>query len=58
MSLDVQLEAVHEDELSPVEYRWDADTDILSATLRTKSVGEGLTGSLDIEGADSIPLGR
>ena len=56
MTLEVQLEAVREGDLSPVEYRWDADTDILSATLRTKSVGEGLTGSLDIEGADGAWL--
>lgn len=52
MSLDVRVEEAKESDLPPVEYRWDADTDILAATLRGAGVSEGLTGSLDIEGAD------
>lgn len=35
-----------------VEYRWDPDTDILTANLCAKSVGEGLSGSVGVEGAD------
>ena len=52
MSLDVRVEEVAERELPPVEYRWDADTDILCAMLRPAGASEGLSGSMDIEGAD------
>ena len=56
MSLEVRVEEVDEGELPPVDYRWDADTDILCATLRATGVSEGLTGSLDIEGGDGAWL--
>ncbi len=52
MSLEVRVEELTEAELPPVEYRWDADTDILQVTLRSSAVGEGLSGSVDIEGSD------
>jgi hypothetical protein len=52
VAVEVRLEEVNERELPPVDYRWDADTDILAAALRGPAVGEGLTGSVDIEGAD------
>lgn len=52
MSLDVRVEELAERELPPVEYRWDADTDILVAMLRPPGASEGLTGSVDIEGED------
>lgn len=52
MSLEVRVEKVAESELPPVEYRWDADTEILCAMLRPVGASEGLTGSMDIEGAD------
>lgn len=52
MSLEVRIEAVEEGDLPPVEYRWDADTEILCAFLRTGGVSEGLTGAMDIEGSD------
>lgn len=51
MSLEVRIEEVGEQELPPVEYRWDADTEILCALLRPAGVSEGLNGQLDIEGA-------
>jgi hypothetical protein len=35
-----------------VVYRWDADTDILSAQLRPMPAGNGSSGSVEIEGAD------
>jgi hypothetical protein len=35
-----------------VEYRWDTDTDILTATVRANSVSEGMSGSVGVEGAD------
>lgn len=37
---------------SEVEYRWDPDTDILTANLRARGVGEGLNGSVGLEGSD------
>lgn len=39
-------------ELPGVEYRWDADTDILTATLTGGVHGTGMSGSVEIEGAD------
>jgi hypothetical protein len=35
-----------------VEYRWDADTEILSAQLRPASAGIGMSGSVGLEGRD------
>jgi hypothetical protein len=35
-----------------VEYRWDPDTDILTANCRNKSVGEGMSGSVELAGSD------
>ena len=35
-----------------VTYRWDADTDILTAQVHGAAEGTGLTGSVDLEGAD------
>ena len=56
MSLDVRMEEITESELLPVEYRWDADTDILCMMLRSAGVSEGVSGSMDIEGADGAWL--
>jgi hypothetical protein len=35
-----------------VEYRWDADTEILSAQLKPRSSGKGMSGSVELEGSD------
>ena len=51
MKLSVQLEPTSS-EVSEVEYRWDPDTDILSAQLRDGVRGDGLSGSVGLEGAD------
>lgn len=56
MSLEVRLEEISETELPPVEYRWDTDTDILTVTLRSSVVSEGLSGSVDIQGSDGAWL--
>ena len=37
---------------SDVEYRWDTDTDILTANLCTRAAGDGASGSVEIEGSD------
>jgi hypothetical protein len=36
----------------PVEYRWDPDTDILTAHLEHSGPADGPSGSVDIEGTD------
>jgi hypothetical protein len=36
----------------PVEYRWDPDTDILSAQLAISPLADGPSGSVDVEGSD------
>lgn len=51
MSIAVRVEPVGGTP-SDVEYRWDADTDILTANLRARAAGEGASGSVEIEGAD------
>ena len=38
--------------LPGVEYRWDADTDILTATVRPLPEAKGMSGSVEIEGQD------
>lgn len=35
-----------------VEYRWDPDTEILSAQLKQQPGGSGMSGSVELEGAD------
>ncbi|MCX5766014.1 MAG: hypothetical protein NTZ43_02155 [Gemmatimonadetes bacterium] len=38
--------------LPAVAYRWDADTDILTASMHAPAVGEGMSGSVEVEGGD------
>ncbi len=38
--------------LPAVEYRWDADTDILTAAMDAGAKGQGMSGSVEIEGSD------
>jgi hypothetical protein len=35
-----------------VEYRWDPDTEILSAQLKQRPAGAGMSGSVELEGSD------
>ncbi|HEU4563948.1 MAG TPA: hypothetical protein VFS05_04830 [Gemmatimonadaceae bacterium] len=51
MNMVVQVEAAA---LAPaeVDYRWDADTDILTASCRASAVREGLSGSVELTGGD------
>jgi hypothetical protein len=51
VSIAVRVEPAHGTP-SDVEYRWDADTDILTANLRARAVSEGASGSVEIEGTD------
>jgi hypothetical protein len=51
VKIPVRIEA--SDEAAPaVEYRWDADTEILSAQLQHKAAAKGASGSMELEGAD------
>jgi len=51
VSVSVQLQPA--DTAPPaVDYRWDADTDILTAKLRSPGGKVGLSGSVELEGAD------
>ena len=51
MSITVQIEPAS-GAPPEVEYRWDPDTDILTAHLKANGVAEGMSGSVEIEGAD------
>lgn len=35
-----------------VEYKWDTDTDILSAQIKSRGAGAGMSGSVEVEGRD------
>jgi hypothetical protein len=37
---------------SPAVYRWDVDTEILTASIAVPDSGAGMTGSVEIEGSD------
>jgi hypothetical protein len=51
MHLSVQLEAAGTVP-STVDYRWDPDTEILSAHVRDRDQGDGMSGSVGVEGKD------
>jgi hypothetical protein len=51
MKIPVQVEPTSS-AAPTVEYRWDPDTEILSAQLTPRSEGKGLSGSVELEGAD------
>ena len=51
MNIAVRIEPPASDP-AEVDYRWDPDTDILTASLRGPVAGEGMSGSLGVEGSD------
>ena len=51
MTIAVRIEPASELP-TDVEYRWDPDTDILTATVGRASIGEGMSGSVGVEGSD------
>ena len=55
MNVAVQLEP-SSGSLAAVEYRWDTDTDILTARLTAPADGTGASGSLELEGPDGTWL--
>jgi len=50
VNIAVQVEPIGA--LSDVEYRWDPDTDILTANLRNGATGTGMSGSVELTGSD------
>ena len=53
MKIPIQVEPSPAAGTAPaVEYRWDRDTEILSAQLNPRSQGKGMSGSVELEGAD------
>jgi hypothetical protein len=51
LKIAVQLQPANGSE-QKVEYTWDPDTDILSAQLSPKATGDGMSGSVGLEGSD------
>lgn len=51
MKIPIQVEP-NADAASAVEYRWDPDTEILSAQLKPRTSGTGMSGSVELEGSD------
>jgi hypothetical protein len=53
LKIPIELEPSPPGDASPaVEYRWDADTEILSAQLNPRLGDDGTTASVEVEGAD------
>ena len=53
MKIPIEVEPPPANGVSPaVEYRWDRDTEILSAQLNPRATGKGMSGSVGVEGAD------
>lgn len=51
MKIPIRIEPA--EEAAPgVDYRWDADTEILSARVKSQASGKGMSGSVELEGAD------
>lgn len=51
MSITVQVEPAESSNWS-VEYRWDRDTDILTASAKAPASGDGVSGSVELTGSD------
>lgn len=52
MKIAVQVEPLSTSSAATVEYLWDADTNILSAQLSPRDAGDGMSGSVGLEGSD------
>jgi hypothetical protein len=52
IAVQVQIEPAEQPSPQKVEYRWDADTEILSAQLSPRVEGKGMSGSVGLEGSD------
>lgn len=52
MKIAVQLEPGSSQSAAEVAYKWDPDTEILSAQLAAPTGGQGMSGSVGLEGSD------
>ena len=53
VKIPIQVEPAPPGGVTPsVEYRWDPDTEILSAQLSPRTTGKGMSGSVELEGSD------
>ena len=55
MDIIVRIEPVTESPAA-VDYRWDSDTEILTATVKAKGASEGMSGLVGLEGSDGAWL--
>jgi hypothetical protein len=51
LEIEVRVES-RNTPLPAVDYRWDEDTDILTATLRVVAKSDGMSGSVEVQGSD------
>lgn len=52
MKIPIEVKPAADGAAPSVEYRWDPDTEILSAQLTPRAKGNGMSGSVGLEGAD------
>jgi hypothetical protein len=52
VKIPIELKPAADSNAPAVEYRWDPDTEILSAQLNPRAKGNGMSGSVGLEGAD------
>jgi len=52
IAVQVQIQPSETPSAQKVQYRWDEDTDILSAQLLPRVEGSGMSGSVGLEGSD------
>ena len=52
MKIPIKVEPANGGAAASVEYRWDRDTEILSAQLKQRPTGTGMSGSVEVEGVD------
>ena len=52
MKIPIELKPAADTAAPAVEYRWDPDTEILSAQLNPRGADKGMSGSVGLEGSD------
>jgi hypothetical protein len=52
VKIPIKIEPANGTAATGVDYRWDPDTEILSAQLKQRPSGAGMSGSVELEGAD------
>lgn len=52
VKIPIQIEPSVAAQTPAIQYRWDPDTEILSAQITPRATGTGMSGSVEVEGAD------